>query len=321
MAVGLIPAVGSVGPASAESFRVLTYNLWHGFWRTPEGELLILPSESADARSRRSELQERELGRLGPDVVMAQEVHPLPWRARELARALGHKPIHQLVSCGLRIFHLGIPWAIRSGLVLTANKNLALERLSAPKLSGQFGFCSDWLGLQLEEARRALLGRIVIGDGRRLLLVTTHLHSSTVGGSARTERRLSEVTAVIDAIDEARRNDPQIFGVILGGDFNDMSDSEPIERLRSAGFVDASEKLGQEFVTYDPWANPLAARMTEAGGGDPAQSAPRRIDYLFVSRELEPFVRRVEPYGMKPSGSSETRFDSDHYGVLLELDL
>jgi endonuclease/exonuclease/phosphatase family metal-dependent hydrolase len=320
LALGLAQGAG-LRPASAEALRILTYNTWHGFWRTPEREVLVLPSESAQIRGHRAEVQATELRRLRADVVMAQEVHPLPWRARALARASGHDSIHQLVSCGFRFLHLGIPWAIRSGLVVTANENLDLERVSAPLLSGRFGFCSDWLGLQFEESRRALLGRIVTKDGRRLLLVTTHLHSSTVGGAARTARRVREVAAVLEAIDEARRRDPEILGVILGGDFNAMSDSEPIERMRSAGFVDVSEKLGAEFATYDPWTNRLAARMTKAGGGDPAQSAPRRIDYMFVSRELEPFVRAVEPYGPKPDGAPEASFGSDHFGVLLELDL
>lgn len=310
----------SLRPASAESLRVLTYNAWHGFWRTANQELVRLPSESGEERARREELQAVELGRLAPDVVMAQEVHPLPWRARDLARVLGHESIHQLVSCGVRFLHLGIPWSIRSGLLITAGRQLDLEYVAAPKLSGRFGFCSDWLGLQLEETRWALLGRIVLEDGRRLLVATTHLHSSTVGGSARTERRLQEVTAVLAAIDRARRADPKIFGVILGGDLNAMSKSRPIERLRSAGLVDASEHLGGEFATYDPWANPLAARMTAAGGGEPSKSAPRRIDYIFVSPELKPFIRSVEPYGVRPEGSPESLFDSDHYGVLLELD-
>ncbi len=320
----LLIAVGlsaSLRPASAESLRVLTYNAWHGFWRTANQELVRLPSESDEERARRAELQAAELGRLGPDVVLAQEVHPLPWRARELARVLGHKPIHQLVSCGVRFFHLGIPWSIRSGLLITASRHLELEYVAAPKLSGRFGFCSDWLGLQLEETRRALLGRIVLEDGRRLLVATTHLHSSTVGGSARTERRLQEVTAVLEAIERARRADPKIFGVILGGDLNAMSKSPPIERLRAAGFVDVNEHLGGEFATYDPWANQLAARMVAAGGGEPSQSAPRRIDYIFVSPELKPFIRVVEPYGRRHGAALDTCFDSDHFGVLLELDL
>jgi endonuclease/exonuclease/phosphatase family metal-dependent hydrolase len=312
-------ALAGLSEASAETLRVLTYNVWHGFWRTPAKELLLLPSESPSDQTLRASLQSDRLARLAPDILMGQEVHPLPWRARELAKAMSHDSIHQLVSCGLRFLNVGVPWAIRSGLAITATEGFELTRVAAPKLSGRLGYCNDWLGLQLEEARRALLGRIVLEDGRRLLLVTTHLHSSTEGGPAREDRRVSEVAALLDAIAAARRDDPRLAGVILGGDLNALDDSESIARLRAAGYVDVAQAAGSEFATYDPWSNPLAARMTKAGGGDPARSAPRRIDYLFVSRELVSAVRSVEPYGVEPEGSPEGTFDSDHFGVVLEL--
>lgn len=313
-------ACGLGTQASGESIRILTYNAWHGFWRTQAKELLVLPSEQRAARARRAAVQTDRLERLAPDVFMGQEVHPLPWRARELARGLEHQSIHQLVSCGVRFLHLGVPWSIRSGLLMTAAERFQLARVSAPKLSGRIGYCNDWLGLQLEETRRALLGRIVLEDDRRLLLVTTHLHSSTEGGGARDDRRAREVDALLEAIAEARRQDPELIGVVLGGDLNAMTGSEPIARLLEAGFVDAATVAGAEFATYDPWSNALAARMTEAGGGDPKRSAPRRIDYLLVSRELARFVRSVEPYGTE-SSTLEEGPDSDHFGVLLELDL
>ncbi|MFQ5527352.1 MAG: endonuclease/exonuclease/phosphatase family protein [Thermoanaerobaculia bacterium] len=300
---------------------MLTYNLWHGFWRTAEKEIVLLPAEPRADRERRQAAQLAALEGLRPDVLMAQEVHPLPWRARELARGLGHRPIHQLVSCGVRFLHVGVPWRIRSGLAMTARTELELERVAAPLLSGQFGFCSDWLGLQLEEARRALLGRVRLEDGRRLLLVTAHLHSSTEGGETRGERRLREVEGLLAAIESARREDPTIAGVILGGDFNALADSGPIQVLRRAGFVDTARRLGAEFATYDPWSNQLAAQMTRAGGGDPAHSAPRRIDFLFVSDELAETVRAVHIFGAGPAGERAAAAASDHFGVLLELDL
>lgn len=319
--VAAVLSASAFEPASAETLRVLTYNVWHGFWRTADKELLILPSESRRERERRQHLQTARLERLEPDVVMAQEMHPLPWRARELARDLGHEPIHQLVSCGLRFLNIGVPWEIRSGLAITASRRLGLVRVSAPKLSGRLGYCNDWLGLQLEDARRALLGRIELANQRSVLVVTTHLHSSTEGGAAREQRRLLEVTALVDAIAEARRNSPEIEGVILGGDFNALEGSRSIELVRASGFTDVARALDSEFATYDPWANRIAAKMTEAGGGDPERSPPRRIDYLFVSSELLPFIRSVEPYGITPMESPDEAFDSDHYGVLLELDL
>lgn len=304
--------------AEAESLTVLTYNLWHGFWRTPERELLMLPSESRRDRERRQSLQLEELERLEPDVLMAQEVHPLPWRARQLARGIGHRSIHQMVSCGVRFLHLGVPWSVRSGLALTAKPELDLRRVGGPLLSGRYGFCSDWLGLQLEEARRALLGRIRLEDGRHLLLVTTHLHSSTEGGPARGARRLRETRALLAEITDARRRDPEIAGVILGGDLNALSGSKPIELLRDRGYVDVARAAGAERATYDPWTNEVAARMVRAGGGRPERSEPRRIDYLFVSSELARAVRSVDLYGIARPGRPA---DSDHFGVLLELEL
>lgn len=308
-------------PTSAETIRLLTYNVWHGFWRTPAKELMLLPSEAAGERARRTALQTARLKRLQPEILMGQEVHPLPWRGRDLERALDHDSIHQLVSCGLRFLHVGVPWSIRSGLLITARPEFELSRVAAPRLSGRWGYCNDWLGLQLEETRRALIGRIVLSDGRTLLLVTTHLYSSTEGGSAREDRRVQEVLTLLDTVAELRRNEPEIFGVILGGDFNALESSESIARLTAAGFVDTAAVAGAEFVTYDPWSNLLAARMTKAGGGDPVRSAPRRIDYVFVSEEIAPFVRSVGPYGLETEGSSESEFDSDHYGVVVELEL
>lgn len=307
-------------PIRAESLSVLTYNAWHGFWRSPEQELLVLPSEGRQEREVRQRRQLIELERAAPDLLLVQEAHALPWRAREIARSLGHRSIHQLVSCGLRFLHLGVPWNIRSGLILSARPDLALERLAAPVLSGRIGFCGDWVGLQTEETRRALLGRISLADGRRLLVATTHLHSSTVGGRARTERRVREVQALLRVIEEMRAADPAIAGVIIGGDLNALSDSRPIALVREAGFVDVAERLDSEFPTYDPWTNALAARMVEAGGGQAKHSAPRRIDYLFVSPELASGLRAVKKYG-EAAAAGSTLTDSDHFGVWLELDL
>lgn len=68
-----------------ERFRILTYNVLHGFevrgWS-------ITPSESEEARAARFNLQTQQLSLVQPDVVLLQEVNPLPGEAQAYVTAL-----------------------------------------------------------------------------------------------------------------------------------------------------------------------------------------------------------------------------------------
>ncbi len=93
----------------AERLTILTYNAWHGTFRTEASEIFRLPSEDPGHRELRLQLQVAQLSALRPDVILLQEVNPLPRRARRLAAALGYDEWHKTTDCGIKFLGLGLP--------------------------------------------------------------------------------------------------------------------------------------------------------------------------------------------------------------------
>lgn len=278
-----------------EELTVVDYNAWHGTFRAPGQGTLRLPSESKAHRVRRWRLQDELLAVQRPDVVFLQEVNPLPRRARRLARSLGLVEVHKTTDCGVKLFGLGVPVNIRSGLAILARPELRLRRLGTPRLSGRRAFCSDWFGLQLEEGRSALLAGVTLPGGRSLLLVSTHLHNApglpeelaagiaALRASGRlTEqqvaaifdrveagrrRQLAEAERLVAAIEAAQARHPGLDGVLLGGDFNAEPSSPPLARLAEAGLVSAARLLGVEVgATSEADSNDLRRVLVERTG-------------------------------------------------------
>ena len=85
--------------------------------------------------------------------------------------------------------------------------------------------------------------------------------------------------------------------------FTDEERAE-FDKLLSIGLVDTFRQLHPEEKKYSWWSYLRHARATNAGW---------RIDYMLVSKELLPYVKRSEILN--------DVYGSDHCPVLLEIDL
>src|SRR6476646_10014660 len=85
--------------------KLLTYNTLHGL--EPSG-MTVKASESLDVRQARLDLQFRQLSLIQPDVMLLQEVNPLPEMAERYITTmkrfgLRYKEVHQVDACGVRL--------------------------------------------------------------------------------------------------------------------------------------------------------------------------------------------------------------------------
>ena len=162
-------------------FLVLTYNTLHGL--EPSG-LTVKASESKEVRQARLDLQFQQLSVVQPDVMLLQEVNPLPEMAEAYVVALKthglqYTEVHQVDACGVRLAPgVAVVPGLNNGLAVLAKSPLRLRKVEGLKLSGGFGGCSDFVGLQTGELRYALIAELENPDtGRKLLAVSLHLHS------------------------------------------------------------------------------------------------------------------------------------------------
>ena len=133
------------------------------------------------------------------------------------------------------------------------------------------------------EPRGALVATIE-APGGRVTVFNTHLDAS------RDEHyRLQELATLIAEV-QRRLGEPG--SLLVGGDFNAQPDSEVIRRARGSGWADAWAQCG------------------EGGPGFtfPADSAVRRIDYLFLANSAVCTGTRVVGQGV-----------SDHLGLLVAI--
>ncbi len=285
------PAAPSGQPM--QRFKVLTYNTLHGL--EPSG-LIVRPSESKDAHQARLDLQFQQLSVIRPDVMLLQEVNPLPEMAEAYVAAmkefgLTYAQVHQVDACGVRLApRLAVVPALNNGLAVLAKSPLTVKKLRGIKLSGGFGGCADSVGMQTGELRYALIAEIENPDtGRRLLAVNLHLHSgiernaffiqkineAVEQGRVRREdfepivaamekdqeRRLGEVRLLIEEI--RKSNDAgNYLGVIVGGDFNFEPDDPEYRELQRAGLRDTFTIASHDGNVYslDPQQNTIAAQ-------------------------------------------------------------
>jgi len=256
-----ILAVGCMEPTH-EAFReptgtpmpritLLTYNTLHGL--EPSG-MTVRASESQEVRQARLDLQFRQLSLIQPDVMLLQEVNPLPEMAERYIAAmkrsgLDYQSVHQVDACGVRFAPgLAVVPGLNNGLVVLAKAPLRLRKVEGLKLSGGFGRCDDYMGFQTGELRYALIAEVENPNTeRKVLTVSLHLHSgiernafsiqkiheAVKAGKARQEdfteivaameqdqeRRLEEIRLLVKEIDTLYAKGPYL-GVLVGGDFN-----------------------------------------------------------------------------------------------------
>ena len=106
---------------------LLTYNTLHGL--EPSG-MTVRASESQEARQARLDLQFRQLSLIQPDVMLLQEVNPLPEMAEQYITAmkrsgLHYQAVHQVDACGVRLAPgLAVVPGLNNGLAVLAKAPL-----------------------------------------------------------------------------------------------------------------------------------------------------------------------------------------------------
>ena len=270
---------------------LLTYNTLHGL--EPSG-MTVRASESQEARQARLDLQFRQLSLIQPDVMLLQEVNPLPEMAEQYITAmkrsgLRYQAVHQVDACGVRLAPgLAVVPGLNNGLAVLAKAPLVLRKVEGLKLSGGFGRCDDYMGFQTGELRYALIAEVENPNtGRKLLTVSLHLHSgiernaffiqkindAVKDGKARQEdfaeivaameqdqeRRLAEIRLLVKEIDTLYAKGSYL-GVLVGGDFNFEPDDPEYRELERAGLKDTYAMASPETEVYslDPQRNVIA---------------------------------------------------------------
>lgn len=162
----------------------------------------------------------------------------------------------------------------------------------------------------------ALETRIMLGD-REVSVINLHLDPW------KEESRLSEITRLLNSLEPGRP-------AIITGDFNSISrqDNYPpqlLDQLRAKGiskygmqaleFSVIDKLLQSGFVDVFAAAGNFNATVPSAFNNDKEHEVPVRIDYIFITRDLAPFVTGVEC-----DKSDLTDTISDHYPLIVTFD-
>ena len=280
-----VDSQASLGP---ETFTIVSYNAWHGL---DAGEFSVTSTQTPEQNAARLQFQVAQIAKASPDVVLLQEVNPLPQRAEEYVTALGklglaYTNVHQVDACGIRISgdRALIP-GLNNGLAILAKKELKLKKIKGLKLSGDIGECEDTSGMQLGELRYGLIGEITLPENSaKYLIVSLHLHSGFETGQGFLEylanlheqgrfdrypwfkweidkvrlRRIREVSTLMRELYRLNQ-DGAYAGMAIGGDFNFEPDFPEYEEARLLRIVDSYTltKHDQEQFTADPVKNGL----------------------------------------------------------------
>lgn len=305
--------------------KLLTYNTLHGL--QPSG-LTVKASESPEARQARLTLQFRQLSMIQPDVMLLQEVNPLPEMADRYVSALQdfglhYRAVYQVDACGVRLAPgLAVVPGLNNGLAVLAKEPLLLRKVQGLKLSGGVGRCEDYIGFQTGELRYALIAEVENpSTGRKLLTVSLHLHSgiernaffikkindAVKDGRVRREdfegivtameqdqeRRLGEIRLLVKEVQKLYANGSYV-GVIVGGDFNFEPDDPEYRELERAGLRDtyAMAKPETEVYSLDPQRNVIAG---QAIGEVPStlRAAMNRLPQSQQQKILEAYQKGI----------------------------
>jgi endonuclease/exonuclease/phosphatase family metal-dependent hydrolase len=237
--------------------------------------------EPSGRRSLREQAQIRLLGELNPDVCFFQEANPVGARAEALAAAIGAEFAFQPDLVGLKLFGVGIPVNLNSGLVTMSRHGL--KRLEAVSLDRKgVNLVHSWGSWQLQEERFALFCESLLPAWGRVLLINTHLHHGLEPTSefmAELEKQagelelqpgvLSEIHSRLARGGERRAHELEVLlerlsahekryeVVVLAGDFNCSPESELGVVLKNAGFRDVWAEAHPEGggLTFDGTVN------------------------------------------------------------------
>ncbi|HEY6640069.1 MAG TPA: endonuclease/exonuclease/phosphatase family protein [Nitrospiraceae bacterium] len=279
-------------------FSVLTYNTLHGL---EVGRFSVRPGESEEEHAARLAIQIEQMAAAAPDLMLLQEVNPLPATARVYVdglkkSGLDYDEVHQVDACGIRLIgNVAVVPGLNNGLVVLAKAPLRIRKLEGLKLSGGLGGCQDSTGVQFGELRYALIAEVENPATRRkVLAVSLHLHSGierdeyfterivvaqlegripNEGESRKIlaalaqdqERRLEELRTLVQKLGTLQ-TEGHYAGVVVGGDFNFEPDSPEYRALQEAGLKDTYvlARHAGELHSYNPQHNPIAQQQEVA---------------------------------------------------------
>ncbi|UCE64248.1 MAG: endonuclease/exonuclease/phosphatase family protein [Nitrospirota bacterium] len=314
-----------------ETFTVVSYNAWHGL---DAGEFWVTSTQTPEQSAARLRFQVEQIAKADADVVLLQEVNPLPQRAQEYVAALkelglDYTNVHQVDACGIRVSQERalIP-GLNNGLAILAKKELQLKKIKGLKLSGDVGQCEDTSGMQLGELRYGLIGEITLPESSaKYLIVSLHLHSGFETGQGFLQtlakfheqgrferypwfkweidkvrlRRIGEVSTLMRELYRLNQ-DGAYAGMAIGGDFNFEPDFPEYEEARLLRIVDSYTLTNhdQEQFTADPVRNGLIRLGPEPTIPDLLNneltevSAETKEEILASYREEQKRPRRID---------------------------
>lgn len=256
--------------------KIASLNTWHGL--NGKGRIAFGLLEARSERVARLARQVNALKALDADILLLQEVNPLPFRAHWYARQL-HKRC-EYVSCNAGVkLGWGPPWNLNEGLAILYPQNWQVETLGRKRLSGELRLKplrlsqvgGPYLSFQLHESRVALAIRLTLPPHRQhanstgvtsVLLGVTHLHHApalTPRNEAVLDRMTSEglsnderlhVLKAFRTANARRVSEVDTLAswlerlrkpgepVLLGGDFNSEPESAPVRTLLRHGWSD-----------------------------------------------------------------------------------
>jgi endonuclease/exonuclease/phosphatase family metal-dependent hydrolase len=305
--------------------RFLTYNLWHGL--SPSSVVAFEALEPKGRRELRENLQVHLLRDLKPDVAFLQEVNPSSSRAAEFSDVLEMTAAIQPDLVGLKLFGVGLPLNLNSGLVTLAGRSLGLKKLEGLSLSRPGTHrVHSWGSWQLQEERFALFCEAMLPRWGRVLLVDTHLHhgleatpeflrelDQLCAELELSENIISELKARLAAGGERRQRELEVLlgavakhqkryeVIVIGGDFNARPDSEVAHMLIDAGFRDVWAEVHPEGggLSFDGTRNEANHRLQENFPltmvvEDLSFSAKVKESLLTLARTQERRPRRID---------------------------
>jgi endonuclease/exonuclease/phosphatase family metal-dependent hydrolase len=267
---------------------------------------------------RRLEIVARAIAAERPGVVALQEIVRAP-----ACGDMGRK-LCDLVNrhCNGTEYHLHYApadglgegeWKFDEGVALMSRHQRVPRDVGVFKYASQVRIAAT-VGTQeyrLPDDRVAMHIRYAVAPGIEVDTYVTHLtdRNEQSGGVA---IRLLQARELLEWVD--RTNQPA-NPVLLGGDFNDVPESDTIRSLISSGFIDVHTAAGSE-PGYTNDRNDLGLEAPEA---NPNQ----RIDYVFFrpGRGRTFTIESVRLFLDQPSAEPGGRWlwASDHFGVLARL--
>ena len=146
-------------PPRSKTFTVLTYNTLHGL---EVGKFWVRQIETDERYRARFTWRIKQLAEAQSDVILLQEVNPLPAMAHDYVGALAQQglhyaEVHQVDACGLRLAPgLAILPGLNNGLVILAKAPLTIRKLDGLKLSDEESFGLKLLRRASEEPLRQI---------------------------------------------------------------------------------------------------------------------------------------------------------------------